>query len=100
MLWLAQRDLMPSPPLPRAEAERHRIRPSCLLLLTGLLLLARADIAFADTAADANAAYQRGDYATAIELFRSLAEQGDSGNVTGHRSRHRIAGQVDHRRAL
>ena len=78
MLWLAQRDLMPFPPLPRAEAERHRIRPSCLLLLTGLLLLARADIAFADTAADANAAYQRGDYATAIELFRSPAEQGDT----------------------
>src|SRR6476661_3044249 len=69
---------MPFPPLPRAEAERHRIRPSCLLLLTGLLLLAGGDIAFADTAADANAAYQRGDYATAIELFRSLAEQGDT----------------------
>jgi hypothetical protein len=78
MLWLAQRDLMPFPPLPRAEAEGHRIRPSCLLLLTGLLLLAGGDIAFADTAADANASYQRGDYATAIELFRSLAEQGDT----------------------
>jgi hypothetical protein len=75
MLRLAQRELMP-PPLPRAEAERHWIRPSWLMLLTGLVLLAGSDLAFAGAAADANAAYRRGDYATAIELYRSLAETG------------------------
>ena len=77
MLRLAQHELMP-PPLPRAEAERDQIRPSWLMLLTGLVLLAGSDLAFADAAADANAAYRRGDYAAAIELYRSLAEQGDT----------------------
>jgi hypothetical protein len=43
-------------------------------------LLAGSDLAFADAAADANAAYRRGDYAAAIELYRSLAEQGDTGS--------------------
>jgi hypothetical protein len=79
MLRLAQHELMP-PPLPRAEAERDQIRPSWLMLLTGLVLLAGSDLAFADAAADANAAYRRGDYAAAIELYRSLAEQGDTGS--------------------
>ena len=68
MLRLAQHELMP-PPLPRAEAERHQIRPSWLMLLTGLLLLAGGDMAFADAAADANAAYQRGDYARPSSSF-------------------------------
>jgi predicted aspartyl protease len=77
MLRLAQHELMP-PPLPRAEAERDQIRSSWLMLLTGLVLLAGSDLAFADAAADANAAYRRGDYAAAIELYRSLAEQGDT----------------------
>ena len=47
MLRLAQHELMP-PPLPRAEAERDQICPSWLMLLTGLVLLAGSDLAFAD----------------------------------------------------
>jgi uncharacterized protein len=34
--------------------------------------------AWAGPLEDANAAYDRGDYATALPLFRSLAEQGDA----------------------
>ena len=48
------------------------------LLLALLFSVALAVPALADDAADANAAYERGDYATAFPLIKRFAEQGDS----------------------
>jgi hypothetical protein len=48
--------------------------------LTGVIvaILLSASSAFAGVLEDANAAYDRRDYATAQRLFRPLAEQGDA----------------------
>ncbi len=48
------------------------------MLLAGIVLLAGTGAAFADMAAVAREAYRHGDYATALALYRSLAEQGDA----------------------
>jgi uncharacterized protein len=45
-------------------------------LLVGLLLTVGGGVAFAGPFEDSVAAYQRGDYATALRLVRPLAEQG------------------------
>jgi TPR repeat protein len=42
------------------------------------LVVAGANVAAAGPPADADSAYQRGDYAKAAQLFRPLAEQGDT----------------------
>lgn len=49
-------------------------------------MLAGLGVALADDAADASAAYRRGDYATALALYRTLAEQGDTAaqNILGN----------------
>jgi TPR repeat protein len=49
------------------------------LVVAALLALASAGSAAAGPMEDAAAAYERGDYATAIRLLRVLAEQGDCG---------------------
>jgi uncharacterized protein len=47
--------------------------------LTALLILVSgAGAAVAGSWKDGNAAYNRGDYATALRLYRALADQGDS----------------------
>jgi TPR repeat protein len=47
-------------------------------LLTGLMLTVSGGITIADPLEDGVAAYERGDFATALRLFQSLAEQGDA----------------------
>ncbi len=52
------------------------------ILRSGFLALAIMALAVPSNAGpfeDGNAAYQRGDYATALRLWRPLAEQGDAG---------------------
>jgi TPR repeat protein len=46
-------------------------------VLIGLLLIVSGGIVSAGPYEDAGAAYQRGDYGTALRLFRPLAEQGN-----------------------
>jgi uncharacterized protein len=47
-------------------------------LLTGLMLTVSGGITIADPLEDGVAAYERGDFATALRLFQPLAEQGDA----------------------
>ncbi len=47
-----------------------------MLIVTGVLLCA-SQVATAGPIEDGQAAFDRGDYATASSLWRSLAEQGD-----------------------
>ncbi len=49
-----------------------------LILVIGVLVLSDGPKANAGAIEDANAAYFRGDHATAIRLFRPLADQGDA----------------------
>ena len=49
---------------------------ACVLLATGLAVA--AEITFASPFDDALSAYSRGDYETAMRLFRPLAEQGNA----------------------
>jgi TPR repeat protein len=49
-----------------------------ILLVGGVLALALFGAARAGPLEDALAAYQRGDYATAVQIWRPLAEQGDA----------------------
>ena len=44
-----------------------------------ILVVACATVATADPREDADSAFQRGDYAQAVELWRPLAAQGDAG---------------------
>ena len=48
------------------------------ILFAVILVVASATVAAADSFEEANSAYQRGDYAVAMKLWRPLAEQGDS----------------------
>ncbi len=68
---------------------------------------AGADRVAGSTQADGLGRVERADHRQRLaapqhgrETTGRFAEKGDSGNVRGHRSGHRIAGQVDHRRAL
>ena len=49
-----------------------------VLMLIVVLLMSPAVPAVAGPQEDADAAYDRGDYATALHLWRPLAEQGDA----------------------
>jgi hypothetical protein len=48
------------------------------LICCGLLALALVGVAAAGPLEDGQAAYQRGDFATALQIFRPLAEQGNA----------------------
>jgi TPR repeat protein len=48
----------------------------------GILALALFGVAMAGPLEDGQAAYQKSDYATALQIFRPLAEQGDPGAQT------------------
>jgi TPR repeat protein len=56
---------------------RQRFKVGFLALAVGLLAAVTVITASADQIEDANTAYQRGDYATAFRLFRTLADTGD-----------------------
>jgi uncharacterized protein len=47
-------------------------------LTAGVFAAAVVATAFADPIEDATTAYWRGDYATALRLFRTLADSGDA----------------------
>lgn len=59
-------------------------------------------VVFADPLEDGRAAYNRGDYATALKLFRSLAEQGnaDAQNDLGWAYEQGIGVQQDFKEAI
>ena len=57
---------------------RPTMRRCAKLMRASLMLLAMGGAATAGPFEDAVAAYQRGDYATALRLWHPLAEQGDS----------------------
>ncbi len=46
-----------------------------IILLVAILITCHS---YADTLSDAEAAYERGDYSTALPLYKTLAEQGDA----------------------
>ena len=48
------------------------------LVACGLLAVALIGVAVAGPLEDGQAAYQRGDFATALQIFRPLAEQGNA----------------------
>jgi tetratricopeptide (TPR) repeat protein len=48
------------------------------LVACGLLAVAQSGVAAAGPLEDGQAAYQRGDFATALQIFRPLAEQGNA----------------------
>ena len=49
----------------------------CAMLTALLLLVTISGAAYAGTLEDAEKAVRKGDYATAIPMYRSLAEKGD-----------------------
>jgi TPR repeat protein len=57
---------------------RHHAPILGALLTTLLVLVAAATTATAGTYADAQTAYRKGDYATALKLYRPLAQRGDA----------------------
>jgi len=61
---------------------RHYVKLLRATLTALLMLVATAGAAVADQFKDAGAAFQRGDYATALRLFRALAQEGDAAAQT------------------
>jgi len=57
---------------------RHYVKLVRATLTASLMLVALAGAAVSGPMDDANAAYHRGDYATALRLVRPLADQGDA----------------------
>jgi TPR repeat protein len=57
---------------------RQNAKPLRAILTALLMLAAVAGAAVAGPFEDAKAAYDKGDYPTALRLFRSLADQGDA----------------------
>ena len=49
-----------------------------VFLAGGILALALFGVATAGPLEDGEAAYQKGDYSTALQIFRPLADQGNS----------------------
>jgi hypothetical protein len=63
---------------PLRRTMRHHPKLLRTMLTASLMLVATAGAGVAGPVEDAWAAYQRGDYATALGLWRPLAEQGDA----------------------
>ena len=61
----------------RQQMRTHILRRLMMTLLT-LSFIVSGAVAFADQFEDSIAAYDRGDYATAVRLLRPLAEQGNA----------------------
>jgi TPR repeat protein len=57
---------------------RTYIRYGLMIAMLSLSLIADNSVVFAGPLEDANTAYKHGDYATALQLLRPLAEQGNA----------------------
>jgi TPR repeat protein len=63
---------------PEAVIKGDTMKTTVLTLLIGLMLTVGCSVATAGPFEDASAAYERAEYATALRLFRPLAEQGNA----------------------
>jgi hypothetical protein len=61
-----------------ARSSQHRSITFAATLAVSLVAAVLAGAALAGPLDDAQAAYNRGDYATALQLIRPLADQGDA----------------------
>ncbi|MGA7387840.1 MAG: sel1 repeat family protein, partial [Pseudolabrys sp.] len=57
---------------------RNKISRSLIIATLTLSFIEIRDVAFAGPFEDSMAAYDRGDYATMLQLLRPLAERGDA----------------------